>query len=257
MRTAELRARVDELTTAAEPRGKSPRAPLGRGRLTGRLQVAGGHPRLDDDRRRTVVDGVHHAALPAAGRPVLVPLGQQPGPATRALRQAGDPAVPGQDRTQTVLQGSKLRVGADRPGRSDRVAIGQGRAVAPRHASCHQPSMTPSLERTFPCRPAGRTRSRSIHDTDPACRPAHGTWLRGARRRPARPAAAGRGRRPPGRPAHARCSAGAVLCDQLDANGEGGHRVLPALILAPRHAAGTIGPGCYWAIINGMRLAER
>lgn len=45
--------------------------------------------------------------------------------------------------------------------------------------------------------------------------------------------------------------------DQLDANGEGGHRVRLALTLAPRDATSTIGPACYWSIINGMRPAER
>ena len=61
-----------------QPRGKSPQTPMGRGRLTGRLQVAGGHPRLDEDRRGTVIDGVHHPGLPAADLSVLAPLGQQP-----------------------------------------------------------------------------------------------------------------------------------------------------------------------------------
>ena len=45
--------------------------------------------------------------------------------------------------------------------------------------------------------------------------------------------------------------------DQLDANGEGGARVRLALILAPVDATGTIGAPCYWAIINGMRPAQR
>ena len=45
--------------------------------------------------------------------------------------------------------------------------------------------------------------------------------------------------------------------DQLDANGEGGVRVRLALTLAPVDAAGTISLPCYWAIINGMRPAER
>ncbi len=45
--------------------------------------------------------------------------------------------------------------------------------------------------------------------------------------------------------------------DQLDANGEGGHRARLALIVAPIDATGAIGPACYWAIINGMRPAER
>jgi hypothetical protein len=44
--------------------------------------------------------------------------------------------------------------------------------------------------------------------------------------------------------------------DQLDANGEGA-RVRLALTLAPIDATGTVGPPCYWAIINGMRPAER
>jgi len=120
-------ARVDGSPPSRRRRGMPPQTPLRGGRLTGRLQVAGGHPRLDEDRRRPVVDGVHHAALPATGLPVLAPLGQQPGPTTRALRQAGDPSVP--DRTRTVPQGSKLRVGAELPGRSDRAALGQGRAA--------------------------------------------------------------------------------------------------------------------------------
>ena len=125
---------------------------MGSGWLTGRLQLAGVHPRLNEDCRCTVVNGVHHPALPAAGVGVLAPLGQQPGPATRALRQAGDPAVPGQDRPRPVLQGSKLRVGADRSGRSDRTALGQGRAASTRHASRHRPSMTPT----------GNTRSNAV-----------------------------------------------------------------------------------------------
>ena len=41
--------------------------------------------------------------------------------------------------------------------------------------------------------------------------------------------------------------------DQLDANGEGGAGVRLALTLAPLDASGTIGPPCYWAIINGLR----
>jgi len=45
--------------------------------------------------------------------------------------------------------------------------------------------------------------------------------------------------------------------DQLDANGEGGARVRLALTLAPVDVTGAIGPPCYWAIINGMRPAER
>ena len=45
--------------------------------------------------------------------------------------------------------------------------------------------------------------------------------------------------------------------DQLDANGEGGSRVRLALTLAPIDATGTIGPPCYWPIINGMRPAQR
>ena len=45
--------------------------------------------------------------------------------------------------------------------------------------------------------------------------------------------------------------------DQLDANGEGGGRVRLALTLAPIDAGGTIGPPCYWAIINGLRPAQR
>ena len=45
--------------------------------------------------------------------------------------------------------------------------------------------------------------------------------------------------------------------DQLDANGEGGARVRLALTLAPVDATGTVGQPCYWAIINGMRPAER
>ena len=45
--------------------------------------------------------------------------------------------------------------------------------------------------------------------------------------------------------------------DQLDANGEGGFRAELALSIAPVDATGTIGPACYWAIINGMRPADR
>lgn len=45
--------------------------------------------------------------------------------------------------------------------------------------------------------------------------------------------------------------------NQLDANGEGGHRVRLALTLAPRDATGTIEPACYWAITNGIPPAER
>ncbi len=45
--------------------------------------------------------------------------------------------------------------------------------------------------------------------------------------------------------------------DHLDANGEGGARVRLALTLAPVDATGTIGPPCHWAIINGMRPAQR
>ena len=45
--------------------------------------------------------------------------------------------------------------------------------------------------------------------------------------------------------------------DQLDANGEGGGRVRLALTLAPTDAIGTIGPPCYWDIINGIRPARR
>jgi hypothetical protein len=76
---------VDELTAATARQVAADT--MGRARLAGRLQVAGGHPRLDEDRRRTVADGVHHPALPAAGRPVLAPLGQQPG-----LSDQGTPA---------------------------------------------------------------------------------------------------------------------------------------------------------------------
>ncbi len=45
--------------------------------------------------------------------------------------------------------------------------------------------------------------------------------------------------------------------DQLDANGEGGHHPELALSIAPVDATGGIGPACYWAIINGMRPAQR
>ena len=45
--------------------------------------------------------------------------------------------------------------------------------------------------------------------------------------------------------------------DQLDANGEGGFRAELALSIAPVDATGAIGPACYWAIINGMRPADR
>ncbi len=45
--------------------------------------------------------------------------------------------------------------------------------------------------------------------------------------------------------------------DQFDANGEGGHNPELALAIAPVDATGTIGPACSWAIINGMRPAER
>ena len=45
--------------------------------------------------------------------------------------------------------------------------------------------------------------------------------------------------------------------DQLDANGEGGFRAELALSIAPVDPTGTIGPACYWAIINGMRPADR
>ena len=45
--------------------------------------------------------------------------------------------------------------------------------------------------------------------------------------------------------------------DQLEANGEGGFRAELALSIAPVDAAGAIGPACYWAIINGMRPADR
>ena len=45
--------------------------------------------------------------------------------------------------------------------------------------------------------------------------------------------------------------------DQLDANGEGGFRAELALSIAPVDATGTIGPACYWAIINGVRPADR
>ena len=41
-----------------------------------------------------------------------------------------------EDRTRTVLQGSKLQVGAKLSGRSDRAAVGQGRAVATGAAGC-------------------------------------------------------------------------------------------------------------------------
>lgn len=45
--------------------------------------------------------------------------------------------------------------------------------------------------------------------------------------------------------------------DQLDANGEGGFQAELALSIAPVDATGTVRPGCYWAIINGMRPADR
>ena len=45
--------------------------------------------------------------------------------------------------------------------------------------------------------------------------------------------------------------------DQLDANGEGGFRAELALSIAPVVATGVVGPACYWAIINGMRPADR
>lgn len=45
--------------------------------------------------------------------------------------------------------------------------------------------------------------------------------------------------------------------DQLDANGEGGHRARLALIVAPIAPTGAIGPACYWAVINGMRPSQR
>lgn len=45
--------------------------------------------------------------------------------------------------------------------------------------------------------------------------------------------------------------------DQLDDNGEGGFRAELALSIAPVDTTGTIGPACYWAIINGMRPADR
>ena len=45
--------------------------------------------------------------------------------------------------------------------------------------------------------------------------------------------------------------------DQLDANGEGGFRAELALSISPVEATGAIGPACYWAIINGMRPADR
>jgi len=45
--------------------------------------------------------------------------------------------------------------------------------------------------------------------------------------------------------------------DQLDANGEGGFWAELALSIAPVDATGAIGPACYWAIINGMRPADR
>jgi hypothetical protein len=45
--------------------------------------------------------------------------------------------------------------------------------------------------------------------------------------------------------------------DQVAANGEGGSRVRLALMLAPRDAAGRIGPTCHWAITNGIRPLRR
>ena len=45
--------------------------------------------------------------------------------------------------------------------------------------------------------------------------------------------------------------------DQLDANGEGGFRAELALSIAPVDATSAIGRACYWAVINGMRPAER
>ena len=45
--------------------------------------------------------------------------------------------------------------------------------------------------------------------------------------------------------------------DQLDANGEGGLRAELALSIAPVDATGAIAVACYWAIINGMRAADR
>ena len=45
--------------------------------------------------------------------------------------------------------------------------------------------------------------------------------------------------------------------DQLEAKGEGGSLVRLALPLAPIDTTGTIGPPCYWPIINGMRPAQR
>ena len=65
-------------SAAPSPRGRLPQTPWGCGRLTRRLQVAGGHPRLDEDRRGTVIDGVQHPGLRAADLSVLAPLGQQP-----------------------------------------------------------------------------------------------------------------------------------------------------------------------------------
>ena len=45
--------------------------------------------------------------------------------------------------------------------------------------------------------------------------------------------------------------------DQLDASGEGGFRADLALSIAPVDVTGVVGPPCYWAIINGMRPADR
>ncbi len=54
-----------------------------------------------------------------------------------------------QDRTRPVLQGSKLRVGADLTGRFDRAALGQGRAVATGAAGCAK-SANATLRRPDP-----------------------------------------------------------------------------------------------------------
>lgn len=56
---------------------------------------------------------------------------------------------------------------------------------------------------------------------------------------------------------HLLAGAQAEFYDQLDTNGEAARPPSSRLSPTPADATGTVGPPCYWVIIDGMRPAER
>lgn len=121
----------------AAGRALSPRRQAHRGRLTRRLQVCGVHPRLDQHRCRTLVDGVHHPALPAAGRSVLAPLGRTP-----ARRTGGSSCKQTQPSAQGTPAGRRpgsAGSGPDADGPAAQQAPGRRQPPRPFRPHCARP----------------------------------------------------------------------------------------------------------------------